>query len=162
MKNFIKFQNSKIIKRKKNFKTFQYLKNFKKIHNFHKISKSSKNFKIRKFSESIKNSSFHKNSKFLYLSNIITLGFISLFFYWPEAIHVTFHFLTYWLAKRNLCTLCKFRTTKHKLPIETGRWYGIDRENRQCLKCNSRSIGDKFNYIMECHFFYWKSNPTNK
>jgi hypothetical protein len=26
-------------------------------------------------------------------------------------------------------------------------------ENRQCLKCNSRSIGDKFHYIMECHFF---------
>ena len=33
------------------------------------------------------------------------------------------------------------------------RWYGIDRENRQCLKCNSRSIGDEFHYIMECHFF---------
>ena len=41
-----------------------------------------------------------------------------------------------------------------KLPIETGRWYGIDRENRQCLKCNSRSIGDEFHYIMECHFFF--------
>jgi hypothetical protein len=27
-----------------------------------------------------------------------------------------------------------------QLPIETGRWNGIDRENRQCLKCNSRSI----------------------
>jgi hypothetical protein len=46
-----------------------------------------------------------------------------------------------------------FRTTNHKLPIETGRWNGIDRENRQCLKCNSRSIGDEFHYIMECHFF---------
>ena len=46
-------------------------------------------------------------------------------------------------------TLCIFRTTNHKLPIETGRWYGIDRENRQCLKCNSRSIGDEFHYIME-------------
>ena len=36
---------------------------------------------------------------------------------------------------------------------ETGRWNGIDREDRQCLKCNSRSIGDEFHYIMECHFF---------
>jgi hypothetical protein len=43
--------------------------------------------------------------------------------------------------------------TNHKLPIETGRWNGIDRENRQCLKCNSRFIGDEFHYIMECHFF---------
>ena len=53
----------------------------------------------------------------------------------------------------DIYTLCKLRTTNHKLPIETGRWNGIDRENRQCLKCNSRSIGDEFHYIMECHFF---------
>jgi hypothetical protein len=26
-----------------------------------------------------------------------------------------------------------------KLPIETGWWYGIDREHRQGLKCNSRN-----------------------
>jgi hypothetical protein len=38
--------------------------------------------------------------------------------------------------------------------------YGIDRENRQCLKCNSRSIGDEFHYIMECHFF--TENRTQK
>jgi hypothetical protein len=29
------------------------------------------------------------------------LFLILLFFYWPEAIHMTFHFLTYWLAKSN-------------------------------------------------------------
>ena len=28
-----------------------------------------------------------------------------MFFYWPEAIHVTFHFLTYWLAKSNFCAI---------------------------------------------------------
>ena len=39
-----------------------------------------------------------------------------------------------------------------QLPIETGQWYGIDRENRHCLKCNSRSIHDEFHYIMECQF----------
>jgi hypothetical protein len=26
------------------------------------------------------------------------------------------------------------------------RWYGIDRENRQCLNCNTRSISDVFHY----------------
>jgi hypothetical protein len=29
------------------------------------------------------------------INHIITQGSILLFFYWPEAIHVTFHFLTY-------------------------------------------------------------------
>jgi hypothetical protein len=36
---------------------------------------------------------------------------------------------------KDIYTLCKFRTTNHKLPIETGRWNGIDREN-MCLKCS--------------------------
>ena len=56
------------------------------------------------------------------------------------------------MEDKDIYTLCKFRTTNHKLPIETGRWNGIDRENMY-LKCNSRSIGDEFHYIMECHFF---------
>ena len=54
--------------------------------------------------------------------------------------------------KTKIYTLCKFRATNHKLSIETGRWYSIDRENRKCLKCNSRSIGDELHYIMQCHF----------
>jgi hypothetical protein len=33
------------------------------------------------------------------------LFLILLFFYWPEAIHMTFHFLTYWLAKSNFCAI---------------------------------------------------------
>jgi hypothetical protein len=33
------------------------------------------------------------------------------------------------LEDKDIYTLCKFRTTNHKLPIETGRWNGIDREN---------------------------------
>ena len=28
--------------------------------------------------------------------------------------------------------LCKFRTTNHRLIIETGRWQNIDREDRIC------------------------------
>jgi hypothetical protein len=30
------------------------------------------------------------------------------------------------LEDKDIYTLCKFRTTNHKLPIETGRWNGID------------------------------------
>jgi hypothetical protein len=35
------------------------------------------------------------------------------------------------MEDKDIYTLCKFRTTNHKLQIETGRWNGIDRENRQ-------------------------------
>jgi hypothetical protein len=31
------------------------------------------------------------------------------------------------LEDKDIYTLCKFRTTNHKLPIETGRWNNIDR-----------------------------------
>ena len=57
------------------------------------------------------------------------------------------------MEDKDTYTLCKFRTTNHKLLIETRRWYGIDRKNRQCLKCYSRSIGDEFHFIMECKFY---------
>ena len=32
----------------------------------------------------------------------------------------------------------KFRTTKHRLPIETGRWRNIDRSLRFCTLCNNK------------------------
>jgi hypothetical protein len=34
--------------------------------------------------------------------------------------------------EKDFLTLCKFRTTNHKLPIEHGRWNNIPRENRKC------------------------------
>jgi hypothetical protein len=56
-------------------------------------------------------------------------------------------------------TLCKFRTTNHKLPIETGRWNNIDRVNRICTKCNNITIGDEYHYIIECeHFSNFRNN----
>jgi hypothetical protein len=47
-------------------------------------------------------------------------------------------------------TLCKFRTTNHKLPIEHGRWNNIPHENRKCNLCNLEEIGDEFHYISNC------------
>ena len=43
--------------------------------------------------------------------------------------------------------VCKFRTGNHKLPIETGRYTRIQRNERIC---NSGQLGDKFNFYMEC------------
>ena len=36
------------------------------------------------------------------------------------------------LDNRNIIRLCRFRTTNHKLPIETGMWQYIARGNRKC------------------------------
>jgi hypothetical protein len=50
------------------------------------------------------------------------------------------------LEDKDIYTLCKFRTTNHKLPIETGRWNNIDRVNRICTKCDNITIGDEYQY----------------
>ena len=54
------------------------------------------------------------------------------------------------LVDKDIYTLCKFRTTNHKSPIETGRWNNIDRVNRICTKCDNKTIGDEYHYIMQC------------
>lgn len=46
--------------------------------------------------------------------------------------------------------LCRFRTTNNYLPIETGRWRNVARENRYCHLCNCEKIGDEYHYILEC------------
>ena len=47
-------------------------------------------------------------------------------------------------------TMIKFRCSNHKLPIEQGRKFGIERENRICNKCDLNSVGDEFHLIFEC------------
>ena len=37
-----------------------------------------------------------------------------------------------------------------KIPIETGRWYNINKENRKCTKCSDNLIGDEFHYLFVC------------
>ena len=54
------------------------------------------------------------------------------------------------LSKKDALILCRFRTCNNNLPIETGRWHNIPRENRVCQKCNLREIGDEFHYILNC------------
>ena len=41
------------------------------------------------------------------------------------------------------------RTRNHHLPIETGRWHQIERNERMCHLCNAE-IGDEYHYIMTC------------
>ena len=53
------------------------------------------------------------------------------------------------LSTKNDRILCKFRTGNVKLPIETGRWFNIERDDRICHLCNS-DVGDEFHYIFNC------------
>lgn len=57
------------------------------------------------------------------------------------------------LDDKNIITFCRFRILSHKLPIETGRWKNVPRENRNCKLCNSGDIGDEFHYIFKCSKF---------
>jgi hypothetical protein len=45
---------------------------------------------------------------------------------------------------------CKFGTDNARLPIETGRWKDIPRENRFCNLYNRNKIGDEFHYLLDC------------
>ena len=46
----------------------------------------------------------------------------------------------------------KFRTTNHRLPVETGRFYNIPYKDRICTQCH-RDIGDEFHYLLKCPAF---------
>ena len=49
--------------------------------------------------------------------------------------------------------LCKYRCSSHRLPIECGRFYSIDRSERICDLCNSNVLGDEIHYIYDCSCF---------
>lgn len=50
-------------------------------------------------------------------------------------------------------TFTFYRLCNNRLPIETGRWAGIDRNLRKCIHCNLNYIGDEYHYVFECCFF---------
>jgi hypothetical protein len=50
--------------------------------------------------------------------------------------------------------MCKFRCGSHKLPIEMGRFFSIDRSDRICDLCNKEELGDEFHYLFNCTFVY--------
>ena len=45
--------------------------------------------------------------------------------------------------------ITKLRTSNLHLPIETGRWYNIPREDRICTLCNE-NIGDEYHILFVC------------
>ena len=55
------------------------------------------------------------------------------------------------LSIYNQFLLCKFRCGSHRLPIETGRWNNISRNDRLCHLCESSDVGDEYHYVMSCN-----------
>ena len=49
--------------------------------------------------------------------------------------------------------LCTSRCLSNNLPIETGRFFNIDRSERHCNLCNVNELGDEFHYLFKCTFF---------
>lgn len=66
--------------------------------------------------------------------------------------------------------LVKFRTLNNRMPVQKGRYLGISRPDRLCLKCNCSDLGDEFHYLFVCSFFredriklirpYFRKNPN--
>ena len=46
--------------------------------------------------------------------------------------------------------ISKIRTCNINIPIETGRWNNIPREERICTLCDSELLGDEFHYLYIC------------
>ena len=52
------------------------------------------------------------------------------------------------LTTKERITFCRFCTCNHKLPIETGRWINVERNERKCIFFDKNDIGDEFHYIL--------------
>ena len=48
---------------------------------------------------------------------------------------------------------CHFRCLNHKLPIELGRFWGVERDDRNCELCRVNRLGDEYHYLFECSYF---------
>lgn len=55
------------------------------------------------------------------------------------------------VSSRQATTLSRFRTANHWLPIETGRWSGVPRDERKCPVCNT--MGDEYHHLFECDHY---------
>ena len=54
------------------------------------------------------------------------------------------------LNQRDRIRFCRFRCNNSKIPIVTGRYQGIERDNRICPLCTNDQLGDEFHYLFQC------------
>ena len=63
------------------------------------------------------------------------------------------HYLTK-LQDNSRLWITKLRLSNLHIPIETGRWKNIPRENRKCPLCCTGDIGNEFHYLFICPYDY--------
>ena len=63
------------------------------------------------------------------------------------------------LSTKNARILCKFRTGNVKLPIETGRWFNIERDDRICHLCNTMVVMSSITFSI-VHLYLLKEMST--
>ena len=61
------------------------------------------------------------------------------------------NYLNYSLFPKYRNGLFHFRTGVHLLPVETGRYHSMPKEDRLCPFCN-RGTGDEVHYILKCEY----------
>ena len=54
--------------------------------------------------------------------------------------------------------LCQFRTSSHKLSIESGRYQNISRQQRLCEYCNSNEVEDEHHFSISCKYYEQQRN----
>ncbi len=59
----------------------------------------------------------------------------------------TEHDLSVLTMRKYKTSLAKFRCSAHSLFIETGRYQGINKEDRICQMCNLNCIEDEFHFL---------------
>ena len=55
------------------------------------------------------------------------------------------------LSPNERALITKLRCCNSKIPVETGRWVNIPREERICHLCHN-DFGSEYHYIFECSF----------
>jgi hypothetical protein len=54
-----------------------------------------------------------------------------------------------------------FRLSQHRLPIQMQRYVDTPREERICLLCDGREVGDEFHYLFKCTYPLLKDSRKN-
>ena len=67
--------------------------------------------------------------------------------------HLRFEKYLTTMNRREAIVLCRYRCGNHKLPIITGRYNKVEKNERVCPLCNTKAIGDEPHYLFTCPAF---------
>ena len=62
-------------------------------------------------------------------------------------------YLSLRLGHRQTYTFVRFKLGCHRLAIVTGRWHGVPRADRLCLRCDVGALDDERHLVFECSAF---------